>query len=107
VSNLGTEYDGQYGIQDDSLSAENITFGAFTSALVFTFNDDCSLIASSDNVATLPPGLIDSPLYFDAPYLFSDNGFLPTSCDIVNNPLRCVLRIANTFYVCKASLFSR
>jgi hypothetical protein len=100
VTNSGTSFDGQYGIQDDTISAEVMTFGPVTSASVFTFNDDCNLIANSGNIANLPVLLTDSPVYFDSPRAISDNGFIPIRCDISNNALGCAIGTANTFFVC-------
>ncbi|KAH8726603.1 hypothetical protein GQ44DRAFT_770985 [Phaeosphaeriaceae sp. PMI808] len=105
VSNPGTEYDGQYGIQDDSISTEVMTFGNVTSASVFTFNDKCRLVASGGNVANIPRRITDSLLYFDTPVAISENKFVPASCDIVNNALRCAVGAANTFYVCNGQPF--
>lgn len=82
-----------------------MTFGDITSASVFTFTDNCSLLASSGNVANQPPGLTDSPLYFDSPAAISSFDGVPARCDIVDNALRCTVEAANAFYVCDGDAF--
>ncbi|TLD11709.1 hypothetical protein PspLS_11791 [Pyricularia sp. CBS 133598] len=104
VNSPGSRYDGLYEIQDDQVLCEVMTLGAASSATVFTFNDNCNLVARNGNVANVLNGLNDSPLYFDASNLVLNPSasfdVTAASCNIVNNALVCAVGAVKVFYIC-------
>ncbi len=100
VSDSGTEYDGQWAIQNNRLRSNVMTFGAPESASTFTFTDKCSILAKSTRNIGFYLSPPDTTFYFTPQRTVVINHFPRAVCDIQNNALECEAGTGKVFYLC-------